>query len=97
MNDTHSMDIGEMRKQFFEHLRSSQESIVSVALSKYKPGDSLEELLFDVTYDAVFDVMKLIDGYTTSNIRLDLIDRRTGVSIKEDIELHDECADYLHP
>jgi len=37
----------------------------------------------------------LIDGYTTDEIKLDLIDKLSGNSIKSNIQLHDQCTLFL--
>ena len=89
------MNIAEKQKRFFEHLRETQDTVVAVALSKYKPGGSQEDLLCEATYETICGIMTLIDGYADSDIKLDLIDRETGESMRTDIELHDACEDYL--
>lgn len=89
------MAMTEKQKRFFEHLRAVQDAVVAVALSEYKPDDSLEDLLYGVTYETICDMMTLIDGYGPPDIKLDLIDRETGASVGTGIELHDVCEDYL--
>lgn len=39
--------------------------------------------------------MEMIDGYTSYEIKVDLVKRGTNVSLRENCELHDLCAKYL--
>lgn len=88
--------LNEEQKELFKCLRLIQERIVVIGLSKYDKNNSVEDLLYDVSYEAIYGVMELIDGYSTDSIKMDLIDKETGVSLRGNIELHDICADYLH-
>ena len=51
------------QKDFFEKLAYMQEETVQIALCKYKPGDDVEDLLYEVTYDILAELMTWIDGY----------------------------------
>ena len=94
-NDKGINEIKNIQKEFFETLKSAQEEIVVIAASKYKEGDDIEDLLYDVTYDAIYEVLVNIDGYGNRRLNLDLIDKKSKVSLRTGIELHDICADYL--
>ncbi len=85
----------EIQKEFFETLSSIQDNAVYQALAEYDENDSLEDLLYNVTYEAIISVCELLDGYTNDKLQLDLIDIRSGKSVKTGIEMHDKCADYL--
>ena len=80
---------------FFQHLKYIQELVVSNVMSEHKANDNLEEILFDASYESIYRVLELIDGYTNDSLKMDLVDRDTGQSLKKDIELHDKCAAYL--
>lgn len=88
--------LNDNQRRFFERLAWIQEDAVELAPVRYRT-DSVEELLNEVTYDVLCEVMELIDGYTDSELQLDLVDRRTGARLKEcpHIELHDCLADFL--
>lgn len=66
-------------------------------MSKYKDGNDIENLLLDVTYNVIVDIMTIIDGYYGDNKRLEVISTETGQKLKENpfIELHDCICDYL--
>lgn len=40
-------------------------------------------------------ICELLDGYTSDKLQLDLIDTKSNKSIKEGIQMHDICANYL--
>lgn len=88
-------NISVTQKKFFETLSSIQDYAVYRALGEYGKEDSLEDLLYNATYEAITSICELLDGYTNDNLQLDLIDRRDNSSLKAEIQLHDVCADYL--
>lgn len=85
----------EIQKKFFTALEEIQDFRVNVTLCKEKDYKNTEEMLCDITYDTIVDIMLLIDGYKKDDLVLDIIDRKSLESIREGIELHDTCADYL--
>ena len=94
-NDIGVIDITEKQKDFFNILKKIQDKAVVFALSERKEKDSIEDTLYSATYDVLYGFLELIDGYATDVIKLDLIDKETGISIRKNIELHDVCANYL--
>ena len=88
-------NIAEKQEALFKHLKYIQEKSVVIALSKYKENDNLENLLYEVSFDALCGFLELIDGYVTDEIKLDLIDKETSISMRTNIKLHDKCVDYL--
>lgn len=85
----------EIQKFFFETLSSIQDNAVYQALAEYDKSDSLEDLLYNTTYEAITSICELLDGYTSDKLQLDLIDTKSNKSIKEGIQMHDICANYL--
>lgn len=86
------------QKEFFAHLSAIQESVVQIALSKHKPNDDIEDLLYEVTYDVLAELFTCIDGYGSfSTDKMDIVNMRTGKGLKQDpfLELHDAIAAYL--
>ncbi|WP_071461541.1 hypothetical protein [Bacillus massilinigeriensis] len=79
---------------FFNTLNEIQEEVVQTALSKYS-CENPERLLYDVTYDTIYSIMELIDGYTKDNLQLDIIEKGSKKSLKENIQLHDVCVDFI--
>lgn len=86
------------QKDFFEKLSYMQEETVQIAFGKYKPGDDVENLLYEVTYDVLAELMTWIDGYGNfCTDKMDIVNMHTGKGLKQEpfIELHDVIADYL--
>lgn len=86
------------QKDFFEKLAHMQEETVQIALRKYKSDDNVEDLLYEVTYDVLAELMTWIDGYGNfCTDKMDIVNMRTGQALKQEpfIELHDVIADYL--
>lgn len=82
---------------FFEELSSIQEFVVLNNLSKNKniKNLDLEGVLLDATYSTIAYVMELLDGYTNDNLQFEITSKKTNKSLKESIELHDTCVDFL--
>ena len=85
----------EIQKDFFETLSSIQDNSVYQAISEYDKTDSLEDLLYNATYEVITSICELLDGYTSDNLQLDLIDRKSNSSLKAGIQMHDVYASYL--
>jgi len=80
---------------FFRYLEHVQQLSVETVMMENKSNDDIEKLLYSVSYEAIYRVLELIDGYAPAELRVDLVDKDTGISICENIELHDKCVDYL--
>lgn len=39
--------------------------------------------------------MELIDGYSKDDLQLDIIEKDSKKSLKENIQLHDACVDFI--
>lgn len=80
---------------FFNQLAYIQEYSISVALSKEKKYCNTEELLKDVTYEVIYRIMELLDGYGGELQRCNIVNNVTGEVINEGLELHDICVEFL--
>ncbi len=80
---------------FFEELAYIQEYCVQVPLSKEDKYCNTEELLKDVTYEVIYRIMELLDGYGRELQRCNIVNTVTGEVINEGIELHDKCVEFL--
>lgn len=89
------------QKKFFRYMGVIQDVAVQTAISKYgdlKTADEIEDLLYDVTYSVIMDLMVMIDGYSSfSNEKMELINQNSGVGLKENpfIELHDAICEFI--
>lgn len=50
----------------------------------------------EIIENVLFQVMQLVDGYTNLDFKIDLVDRQSGESLRENIELHDELIEYFN-
>ncbi len=57
--------------------------------------DSTEQLLEDVTYDVIYRICEMIDGYRNPSIKYNITNLKTQKSVNETSDLHDECEAYL--
>ncbi len=89
----------ELQTKFFEELKYIQETCVSCSLCEQSKFETLEDLLNSVTYDVIYSIMEVIDGYSSNDLQLEIIDRNTNEPIRNPkdnfIELHDTCAKFL--
>ena len=79
--------------EFFKALNEIQDTVVNIALCNKK--DDIENMLYDVTYETIYSILELFDGYTKDNIKMDIIDVESGEIINKGIQLHDVCASYI--
>lgn len=80
---------------FFENLQDIQEQAVIANMPKGLENPKIRDYLYGATYDALYKMCEMIDGYLTDELKLALIDKESGLSLREGIELHDECSFYL--
>ena len=79
--------------EFFKALNEIQDTVVNIALCNKK--DNIENMLYDVTYETIYSILELFDGYTKDNIKMDIIDVENGEIINKGIQLHDVCVSYI--
>lgn len=80
---------------FWKEIKEIQNFVVNVSLSKLSKYTNEEMLLNDVTYETIYKLMELIDGYKNNSIRGEIINSVSGHTINSDIKLHDYCEEYL--
>ena len=81
--------------KFFEYLADIQELFVIIELESYKKGNSIKGHLYSITYDIIYSICEMFDGYGNSKLKLDLIDKDANEALRKGIELHDTCYDFL--
>lgn len=85
--------MSDIQNELFKEIRTIQEEAVYEALAE---NPDIEKLLFEVTYDTVFKLLDIFDGYRNTELDLDIVDRKSGVSINKSRNLHDLCETFLH-
>ncbi len=91
--------MNEYQEKFFKYLALIQENSVENTMCNFKCDDEkIRSMLYDATYNAITDIMEMLDGYSSfSESKLDIINKETKVMLKENpfIELHDQTEEYL--
>ena len=80
---------------FLEELRGIQDFVIEVSLCKQDEYKNTEEMLKGVTYETIYRVCEMIDGYGHNSTKYKLVNTQNGNVLNEKLELHDQCADYL--
>lgn len=83
------------QKKFFKELNKIQQMVIGVTLSKTEKYTNIEDMLNDVTYETIYRLMELLDGYRSNDIRCEIVNIISGNRINYGIELHDYCEEYL--
>lgn len=76
---------------FLQELQIIQEQAVNMNI--HQSDLTKEELLFNVSYDTLFLMMELLDGYR--NMNLELSDKESKEVLNKNIQLHDGVVDFL--
>ena len=102
--------MNKLQKEFFESLKLLQEDSVVSAICDYcreknikdwndikiNNLNELENILYNATYETIVNFCTLIDGYRYElSSKLDLVDKNNKKSLREGIELHDNCEEFL--
>lgn len=88
-------DMTNQQVKFFEELAYIQEYCVNIRLGKEGDFCNIEELLKDVTYEVIYRIMELLDGYGGELQRCNIVNSVTCEVINEGIELHDKCVEFI--
>ena len=88
--------MGESEQElFFEELRRIQDLVIGVSLCKQDKYKNTEEMLEDVTFEVICRMCAMIDGYGHNSTKYKLVNAQNGNTLNENLELHDQCVDYL--
>ena len=79
----------EKLQKLFKEIKMIQEEVVYTALIE---NPDLKDLLFDITYDTIFKLLEVFDGYRNTELNLDIIDKKNKNSININHNLHDLCS-----
>ncbi|MBO5352644.1 MAG: hypothetical protein J6A77_05035 [Lachnospiraceae bacterium] len=80
---------------FWVEVQKIQDYVVNVFLLKASKYDDMKELLNDVTYETIYGLLELLDGYKNSNLRGEIINKLTGNNIGSGEDFHNYCEEYL--
>ena len=83
------------QEEFFSALKEIQEEVVCAYLNKPNDQENIENMFYEITSETICCIMTLLDGYKKESVQLDIVDRKSGESLRTGIELHDKCVDYI--
>ncbi len=89
-NDLSSSCLHKNSKMPWTEFKKEYESIGEV-INEEKFNHIQAELIEEVMYS----ILEMLDGYSNLGFDLDVIDKQTGESIKNGIQLHDRYRDFI--
>lgn len=87
--------MNEEQKLFYMELRKIQDFAIGKSLCKQIQYSETEDMLEDITYDVLYMVCEMIDGYRNNLIKYNIINLKSNSNINENISLHDWCEEFL--
>ena len=83
------------QRDFLNELRIIQNVVVNIMLSNENKYNDTEELLMDTTYETIYKVLELIDGYGFGNRKYEIKDIIKGETINSETCIHNMCEEIL--
>ena len=83
------------QRDFFNELKIIQDIVVNVMLSKKSKYNTTEDLLIDTTYETIYKILEMIDGYGINKKKYEVKDLIDEEIINKNINIHDRCEEYL--
>ena len=80
---------------FFSELRKIQDFAIGTSLCKQNKYQKIEDMLEDITYDVIFMMCEMIDGYRNSSIKYKIVNMNNNNILNDKNALHDECEAFL--
>lgn len=89
--------MNDFQKEFMQRLSVIQEKNVQSLFAKSKRDKETENLLYDLSFELITDLLTLLDGYDSEFKYKLFVMNENGENLKENplIELHDQCEDFL--
>lgn len=83
------------QKIFYNELRKIQDYAIGVSLCKQNKYIKTEDMLEDITYEVIYMICEMIDGYRNDLMKYNIINTKTDKVLNYKIALHDWCEEYL--
>lgn len=80
---------------FYEELRKIQDFAIGTSLCRQNKYENIEDMLEDITYDVIYMICEMIDGYRHNLIKYKIVNIKNDKVVNDKIELHDWCEGYL--
>lgn len=59
-------------------------------------SDIFNDIQAELIEEVMCSILEMLDGYSNLGFELDVIDKQTGESIKNGIQLHDRYRDFIN-
>lgn len=87
--------MNEEQKKFYNELRKIQDFAIGNSLCKQSKYKKTEDMLEDITYDVIYMICEMIDGYRSDLIKYNVVNVKNDKVMNHNIALHDWCEEYL--
>ncbi|MCG7377248.1 hypothetical protein MH215_09600 [Paenibacillus sp. ACRSA] len=57
--------------------------------------DKFKDIQSELIEEVMYSILEMLDGYSDLDFELDVVDKQTGESIKNGIQLHDKYRDFV--
>ena len=82
-------------EKFLKELFEIQDFIINTMIAQRNKYNSFEEVIKDTSYETIYRVLELLDGYGINNTQYEIKDLNTGELVNKEKSLHDRCEDIL--
>lgn len=81
--------------EFFNELKLIQDVVVNIMLSNERKYTDTEDLLIDTTYETIYKILELMDGYGINQKKYEVKDIMTEEIINKTVSIHNMCEATL--
>ena len=75
-------------KNFFKELFEIQDFIINTMIAQQDKYNNFEEVIKDTSYETIYRVLELLDGYGINNTQYEIKDLNTGELVNKEKSLH---------
>ena len=83
------------KSEFYDELKTIQDIVINIMISNSQKYNSMEDLIMDTTYETIYKVLELIDGYGSNNNKYEIINISKKEILNKTGLLHDDCEENL--
>ena len=83
------------KSEFYNELKIIQDIVTNNMISNSQKYNSMEDVIIDTTYETIYKILELIDGYGSSNNKYEIINLSKKEILNKTGFLHDNCEEYL--
>ncbi len=83
------------RDSFFEEVRVAQDRLINILRCNKDKYNNVDDLVIDSTYEAIYSVLEIIDGFNTTGKKYYLTDCTSEEVLNSNSCLHNECENRL--